>query len=216
MPKELKESLTYEDILAANIAKANKEAIEIHNQSMIELANNPTFVESQRIIKAQEIELIKVNSMITQVNAIKPLVVGDGRKFKVNCFPISNFGTGLGQVMGLIAASRSAFTDEMSLTYSAITNVPAIELETAALSMGSPAYYKDGQVFEAIPGNFAELAPILESIFIKLGLIEFKASAITKDKFDLWFANSESAAMKKLVAFEAAATVATTKFTLED
>ena len=190
---------TFKEKLASKVKEAQKAQNKAHNKALEKLLTNASFVEAQRTVTAKEEELTRINAMTTQLNEITPFVANDGRKFSINVFAINVFGTGLGSVMGIIQGSRSAFVDEKMLEYSAITGISTLELQEAQMAMGSPAFYKDGKVNDAIDGNYGKLQSVLQGIFIKLELAEFKAEDITKDKFDLWFALAETKANKQFV-----------------
>jgi hypothetical protein len=134
---------------------------------------------------------------------ITPYVAKDGRKFNINVFPIAvPFGVGLGHVLGIIAGSRAAFTDDKRMEFSAITGITTLELLEAQEALGNPAYYKDGAVYEANYGDYAKLLSLLEGIFLKLDLTEFKASDLTKEKYDLWYAINDAKATRQLAEHE--------------
>ncbi len=184
--------------LQTRIATAQAKAQEAQEVAMEKLLENEAFIESQRSMQAKEEELTELGTIMIQLNAIAPFIANDGRKFSVNVFPVASFGTGLGSVIGIVQGSRSAFVDEKLLEFSAITGVSIMELQEAQMALGSPAYYKDGKLHEPVSGDYYRLAAILESIFLKLGLNEFKASEVTQDKYDLWFAVSEAKAIRQL------------------
>ena len=189
---------TFKTKLAKRIATAQAATTKANEKALDKLLDNDKFIEAQRVVTAKEAELEQLATVTTQLNAITPFKANDGRKFSINVFPINQFGTGLGIVMGIVNGSRSAFADEKMLEYSAITGISMLELHQAQDAMGSPAFYKDGKVNDAISGNFGEFSSILEGIFIKLELSEFKAKDITRSKFDLWFATAELRANKQL------------------
>lgn len=188
--------------LQTKIAEAQVEANKVQEAALDTLLANTGFIEAQRVVDAKEKELKMLNGVTTQLNAIPAFVAGDGRKFNVNVFPINIFGTGLGVVMGIINGSRSVFTDEKMLEYSLVTGISMLELQEAQTAMGSPAFFKDGKVHDDIPGNYRVLKGLLDGIFVKLNLAEFKSNDISEDRFDLWFATAEAKANKQLVEHE--------------
>jgi uncharacterized coiled-coil protein SlyX len=191
------EKIDFNEMLKARIQEAEKKHAEQEQKAIESLLENEAFIEAQRSIMRKEQELQKLNTIITQLNSITPFVAKDGRKFSVIVFPIPVFGTGGAQIMGIIQGSRSAFIDEKALEYSAICGITQLELVEAREAMGSPAYFRDGRVIEAIPGDFNKLSVLLEGIYLKMGLREFKASDITKEKYDLWFALGEAKALRQ-------------------
>ena len=123
--------MTFEQQLKEAVEKAQLTHDEQHMESIAGLLSNPAFIDAQRSITAKDAELTKLNTIINQLNQIKPFVSKDGTKYAIKCFPASFFGTGLAQVIGIISASRGAFTDELALQYTAITGISMIELMEA-------------------------------------------------------------------------------------
>ena len=118
-------------------------------------------------------EIKKLNSIISQLNLIKPFVAKDGRRFRVNVFSqVSNFGPGLGQLIGIIQGAKSAFTDEMALEYEAITGVPYLELVMCADALGSADYYNvvTNEIKFGEEGDMKKFIPLLLSIEARMGL----------------------------------------------
>lgn len=188
--------------LSQKIEEAQEKVAKVQEKALEKLLDNDKFIEVQREIIAKENEISNLHTTIIQLNSITPFITNDGRKFSVRVYPIAAFGTGLGQVLGIINGSKSAFVDEKLMEYAAISGVSQLELVEAALAMGNPTYYANGIVNDATPGNYTKLVLLLDSIFIKLGLHEFKAKDFTKSKYDLWFAKSEISAMKKFTESE--------------
>lgn len=197
--KEDKMNTNFNKKLQAKIAAAQLKADKTQEKAMDKLLENENFIESQRTVSAKEKELTRLNEITMQLNSMAPYVARDGRKFSVNVFPLNIFGTGIGEIMGIIAGSRGAFVAEKMLEYSAISGIGTLELQEAQQALGSPAYYKDGKVFDAIPGDFGKLSYLLQGIFIRLGMSEFQVSDVTKDKHNLYFALAEGKANKQLV-----------------
>ena len=199
---------TFEQKLATRIAEAQKETDKAKEKAMDKLLDNTSFIETQRTMTEK----------IIQLNAISPYVAKGGRKFSINVFKASIFGIGMESVMGILIGSRGAFADEKMLEYSAITGISMLELSTAQSAIGSPAYFKDGKVFDAIPGDYPELKALLEGIFLKLRLSEFKSTDISRDKFNLYFALAETRAHKQLTESEELKTLEenSTDFVMED
>lgn len=194
----MKPTTKFQEKLNKKIEEAQEKNLKAQEKAMEKLLDNDTFIETQRTITAKETELKELNDIMMQVNSIKPYVAKDGRKFSINAFPQAVFGIGGGTVIGLLAGSKSAFVDEKMMEYSAITGINMLELHEAQAALGSPAYFKDGKVHDAIPGDYNKLKSILDGVYIRLGLSEFKADDITKDKFDLYFALAEARANKQL------------------
>ena len=211
------ETINFKEELNKRIEEAQKAREEAKNQALMGLLDNSDFLEKQRHIVAVQDDLNKLGIIMSQLNTIEPFVAKDGRKFKVNVFPISIFGPGYGQVMGILVGSRSAFIDEKMLEYSAITGISPVEFYEAQEAIGSPAYYANGEVHEATYGDFGKLQRLLPGIFLKLGLNELEPGGITKDKYDLWFSTSEAKALRQLNEYKKMQEVSQemTEFTLD-
>lgn len=207
---------TFKEKLQAKIQEAQAQSDELYAKDLESLLDNPNFIEAQRKIEAKSSELRRLNAIINQLNSIQPFVANDGSKYSITVYPISFFGKGLGEILGIIAASRSAFTDDLMLQYSAITGIDMVELAEAELALGRPAYcQKDGVLVEAVPGDLSRLRDILLSIAIKLDMKTIELNQLTKDRFDLWYARAELAANKKAADFSRNLTLETQHFTME-
>lgn len=208
-------SKTFEEQLAEKVVQRQSVVDNEQSEALIELLDNSAFIESQRCITAKAIERKRLNTTIKQLNTIKPFVAADGHKYSVKVYPISFFNTGLAQILGIIAGSKSAFTDDLELEYSAITGIDMIELREAHEALGSPIYMtKDGLISESIPSNLPKLKLLLSSIFLKLNIHEFNTKELTQDKLDLWFAKAEIAVSKKQVQRESNAEMHGDDFTM--
>lgn len=210
--------MTFEQQLNDAVAQAQVAHEAKHLASIGALLTNEAFIDAQRSIVAKDAELSKLNAIINQLNQIKPFVSKDGTKYAIKCFPASFFGTGLAQVVGIISASRGAFTDELALQYSAITGISMIELMEANDALGSPVYMsKDGTVSEPLPYNLTKLRQLLASIMLKMGIKEFSPDSLTDDRMKLWFTKAELAVAKKHEEFKATAAInESSEFTIED
>jgi len=198
----------------ATAQKAKQKTVETRIKALLEDEN---FIESQRRLASMSTEMGKLQVSMTTLNKLPPFIANDGRKFNLNVFSIPFFGLGLGEVMGIIQGSRGAFTDELQMQFEAVVGIPFIELQQASLAQGSPAYYKDGEVFPAVEGDYYELVQIIKSIALKLEIYDCSME-LSKDRYDLWYVKAEVAAKRKLADFNKAADLMSTgsKFTLED
>lgn len=192
----------------AERARMRKRKLEADTATLTE---NDTFMELQAKMLNMSEEVKKLDTMINQLNtAVQPFVSKTGDKYSVRVFPISQFGLGLDKLVGVVAGSMTAFTDEMADQYEAIVGVPFIELQLAAELLGTVDYVnRDGQYVEgsrtvekqaakeelgddAAPidriravhewerKNIEELHAVLTAIAVKLGLYE-----IVPDKTEL-------------------------------
>jgi len=210
-------TLTFDEKLAKAVEKAQVDADKEHQLAVDSLLTNPEFIAAQRTISAKNAELHKLNAIITQLNQITPFVSNDGQKYGIKCYPVAFFGTGLAQVIGIISSSRSAFTDDLALQYSAITGISLIELAEANEALGSPAYLsKEGIVSPTVYGNTPMLRELLRSIMLKMGIREFNVDSITDDRMNLWYARAELVVQKQLQEAVITKTLETSQFTMED
>jgi len=198
----------------ATAQKAKQKSVETRVKALLEDTN---FIESQRKLTAMSAEVSKLQTAMTTLNKLPPFIANDGRKFNLNVFSVPFFGIGLGELIGIVQGSRGAFTDELQMQFEAVINVPFIELQQASLALGSPAYYKDGDVFPAVEGDYYELVEIIKSLALKLEIHDCSME-MSKAKYDLWFAKAEATANRKLAEFNKAADLIKTgdRFTLED
>lgn len=209
---------TFETKLQEAVEKAQQARETQHNESIAALLENPAFVEAQRSIMAKDSELKQLTATINQLNQIKPFVSKDGSKFDIKCYPNSFFGPGLGQIVGIISSSRSAFTDELGLQYSAITGISMLEFAEANEALGSPTYMtKAGEIVPATSHNLGKLKQLLASIMLKMGVKEFSPDSITQDRMDLWFTRNELAVARKHKEFTTTQEIdESSAFTIED
>ena len=204
--------LIEEKVKEAQLAKAVE--LEVRVQKLL---SDKLFIESQRKLTSMRTEINYLKIAMATLNKLPPFITSDGRKFNLNVFSVPFFGLGLGELIGIIVGSRGAFTDDLQLQYESIIGVPFIELQQAVVALGSPAYYKDGVVYEAIEGNYYELVEILKSLALKLEIYDSPIE-LSKEKYELWFAKEQLKANRKLVEFNKASKLLDTdsKFTIED
>lgn len=197
-----------------NEAQAKKDTLV--DQALDKLLDNEGFIEVQRSIRAQNIELTALDTTIAQLNAIPAYQAKSGDKFTIKAFAISDFTPGLDRILGIINGARSAFVDELALNYQAITGISMLELELARTALGQPAYFSKGQVFDEVRGNTDKLNDFLRSIAIKLKIFEL-STLVTAETIDVWFLRSKIRADKAQMEYEKQVVLnSTQKFTIED
>lgn len=209
--------MTFEQQLEAKIALAQANHQERVSQSLAARLDNPAFIEMQRHLKAKHAELAKLQTMIRQLNSIKPFITNDGSKYTVNVYPVQTFESGLAEVVGIIAGSRSAFTDELALEYEAITGLSMLELTEARVALGQPSYVqRDGEIVSSVNYDYDYLMPLLDSIMLKLGLTEITANSMTVQRLRGWFEREEKRAIiRQKAMLDTAALDAESDFTME-
>ena len=132
----------------ARVAQARQEKLAKYKQDTMALLDNKDFMNAQ--VKSANLadERVKLDTIITQLNtAITAFIAKDGTKYSVRVFPVSQFGIGLDRLVGIIAGSASAFTDEMALEYEAIVGVPFVELQLANQVLGTVDYLNKDAVY---------------------------------------------------------------------
>jgi len=221
----------------AKMLKAQKEA------EAMALLENDNFLTVQARIMALSEEVTKLDGMIHQLNtAITPFVAKDGSKYTVRVFPVNQFGIGLDKLIGIVAGSASAFTEEMAMQYEAIVGVPFIELQLTNAVLGTVDYVnKDGIYVEGsrtltkkeLPGegiehlkavkawersNAEELHGMLQALCLKLDLYEILPTVEKlMDMLSAWERTAQLRANKQKEAIDKAATLnESSEFTIED
>jgi len=184
------------------VAEACKQRLENQRNANIALLDNDAFMNVQVRIASIKNEVNKLDTIIQQLNsAITPFIAKDGSKYSVRVFSVTQFELGLDRLIGIITGSASAFTDEMSMQYEAITGIPFTELVIANNLLGTVDYInKDGIYVEGSrtisaldaqdmttdesplaklkavkawrADNASELLMLLQSIAIKLDIYE--------------------------------------------
>jgi hypothetical protein len=202
--------------LKQRIQEAQDRASTKTVETIIALSENDAYIETQRSLMSKDTELKRLDSIINQLNAIKPFQAKSGDKFSINVFPINTFDTGLDRILGIIAGSRSAFVDELSLQYEAITGISMIELTLARQALGQPAYFSKGEIVDEVPADLSSLNNYLKSIALKLNVVEFDTN-VSKSALALYFVKGRIKAETAKASFDKSATLdATSSFTLED
>ena len=191
----------------ARVAEARANKLASRKEANLALLDNEKFLATQ--VKLADIadEVGRLDIMLMQLNTgITPFIAKDGSKYSVRVFPVSQFGIGLDKLVGIIANSGSAFTDEMAMQYEAIVGVPFTELQIANQVLGSVDYVnKEGVYVEGSrttekaehralaedpsnpmaelkaekeweSNNLDELHSIIQSIAVKLDLYEIVPS----------------------------------------
>jgi len=217
----------------AKVAQKVAERRAKQEEASMALLDNEQFMNTQARISALSSEVQKLDTIIHQLNTgITPFIAKDGSKYTVRVFPVSSFGMGLDKLIGIIAGSASAFTDEMALQYEAIVGIPFTELQIANQVLGTVDYVnKDGILVEGsrtvikqevhdsadsnepLAGlkavkqwetdNITELHMLIQSIAVKLSLYEIVP---TKEKLadavNRWEQSARRRAEKQLEEIE--------------
>ena len=125
----------------ARVAEARAQKLANRKEANLALLDNEKFLATQVKLADTADEVGRLDIMLMQLNTgITPFIAKDGSKYSVRVFPVSQFGIGLDKLIGIIANSSSAFTDEMAIQYEAIVGVPFTELQIANQVLGSVDY----------------------------------------------------------------------------
>jgi len=212
--------MNFEQMMKDRIASAMETKVAQNEQAKMALLDNQDFINTQVEITMLNSEINKLNQIITQLNLIKPFIAKDGRRFNVNVFPVSTFGPGFGQLIGIIQGSKSAFTDEMALQYEAITGVSHLELTMCSDALGTADYYKAGseEVQHGQEGDMKKFIPLIRSIEAKLGLsmIVPESDDDIINTIERWQISSNKRAEIKLEESRLSENLDTDSFVLED
>jgi len=203
--------------LQETIELRKAERVAANRQAREDLANNIEYVNVQVKLELMKEEIAKLNKMIIQLNSIKDFVANDGRKFGINVFPVSAFGPGLGQLIGIIQGSKGAFTDEMALEYETIVGVNHLELTMAADALGTTDYFKHSIITQGEEGDEVLFLVLLRGIANKLNIIECLPSDDEISKLiTKWQITSAQKAKRQAEESKLAEDLDTEAFTLED
>ena len=209
--------MTYTDKLEAKLAEAQASKAQATEQAQEKLLDNDNFIQLQLSIATREKAKALLSDMLAQVNSIKPFIANDGRKFSVNAYAIGIFGPAIAELVGVVGGSRSAFTDDMSAQYEAITGLKSIELGMAAVALGQPAYFKDGELHDAIDPEYDTLYPLMQSVSAQLGILDVLPDKSTFTSLvSKWHVSAHKSAVAKCDAYESHEIIDTNQFVIED
>ena len=209
--------MNYEQKLNAAMTANETAKKTAESEAQDALLNNSDFINLQVKVKTITSAKKALASLLSQVNLIKPFVANDGRKFSVNAYSVGIFGEALAELVGVIQGSRSAFTDEMSMQYETITSVPHTELLMANAAIGSPDYYKDGEVNPGTPASGEDSHLLLQSIASRLGVLAIVPSkSVWENLVDKYTAAGNNRAKMLDAAAKLHDKLATEDFVLED
>lgn len=181
-----------ERMLAKQTAKAAKDEV---------LANNETYVDYLVDKKIENNNVIHLDVIINQINAMKTIVAQDGTKFAIHCYPVAEsiFGAVGSRLLAIAQIAGAMFTSERQAEFTALTNIDYLIGLDAYHKLGRPeAFSKTTKIFyEEIPFQSDYNIPLM-AIAASLGLDIDEAKLITDAKLTNHFNSSNKKARKAL------------------
>jgi len=211
--------LTVAQKMAVAIAKARESRKQAKDEARLALLENGKYVDYLASIEDEADQVVKLATIMEQLNKMKPIVTNDGTKYGVNIFPIAEyaFGPVMSRVVGIINGASSMFTDERQAEFEAITGVSHLSATKAGDTIGSPAYYSKGNLANAIPANGACINTAITAVSDALGIDIAYASKVNADTVERWFTVAKNKADKQYAEFKKIEIVdSENNFVLED
>jgi len=198
-------TLTFQEQLQAKVNERQQLKDAAKAEAQLLLLNDDKYLESVRKTNAMKQELDTLNSKIAMLNEIEPFITPTGDKYGIRCFPVNSFGLGHSLVIGICLSSVQAFTEEKLAEYAAISGLNEILLQQVVLAFGRTAYFsKEGKLVDGVTGDYNELATLLKSVYIELGLQEFNAEDVTEALYNNHFARDFAKAQKQEIEWNKA------------
>ena len=199
-----------ERMLAKEKAKAAKDEV---------LANNETYVDYLVDKKIENNNVVHLDIIINQINAMKTILAQDGTKFAIHCYPVAEsiFGAVGSRLLAIAQIAGAMFTSERQAEFTALTGIDYLIALDAYHKLGRPAYFsKQMTLVDEI--NFQEGYEIpLMAIAAALGLDTDEAKLITDEKLKALFSASRKKAEQKLEEYSRTReTAEDSAFTMED
>lgn len=201
------------------IAKAKELRKQARDESKLALINNSNYVGYLASIEDEQDTIKQLTGVMDAVNKMKPIVITDGTKYSVNCYPVREniFGPVASRVLGLITSSSAMFTDERQAEFQALTGVSHLVFTKAKDAIGSPAYFSKGIYADAFESNNecreSAVLAVLQGLNIDIAYADKLSDAnITK-----WFNLSETKAREQQAEYSKLVILDNSQsFTLED
>ena len=199
-----------ERMLAKQTAKAAKDEV---------LANNETYVDYLVDKKIENNNVVHLDAVINQINAMKTIVAQDGTKFAVHCYPVAEsiFGAVGSRLLAIAQIAGAMFTSERQAEFTALTGVDYLIGLDAYHKLGKPAYFsKQMTLVDELPFQEGYDIPLM-AIAASLGLDTDEAKLITDAKLTNHFSASKKKAEQKLDEYNRTPVNADdSAFTMED
>ena len=199
-----------ERMLAKQTAKAAKDEV---------LANNETYVDYLVDKKIENNNVVHLDAVINQINAMKTILAQDGTKFAVHCYPVAEsiFGAVGSRLLAIATISGAMFTSERQAEFTALTGIDYLIALDAYHKLGRPAYFsKQMTLVDELPFQEGYDIPLM-AIAASLGLDADEAKLITDEKLKALFSASKKKAEQKLEEYSRTReTAEDSEFTMED
>ena len=204
--------------LAERIAEKVAAKAALANTQDTVLAENDNYVNYLADKQIESDQVIKLDAVISKLNAMKAIITTDGTKYGVNCYSVAEsiFGPVGSRLMAIATIAGAMFTAERQAEFTALTGIPYLIALDASHQLGRPAYVtKAGVYVEEFIYSADKYAVALTAVAHNLKLDVEYANQITTDKLDRWFQSSKAKALAKVDAQEKSDSVDDEPFTLE-
>lgn len=218
-PKEPKIKEVKMTALEAKIAErmAAKEKARTAKDEV--LANNETYVDYLVDKKIESNNVVHLDAVINQINAMKAIVAQDGTKYAIHCYPVAEsiFGAVGSRLLAIATISGAMFTNERQAEFTALTSIDYLIALDAYHKLGRPAYFsKQMTLVDELPFQKGYDIPLM-AIAASLGLDADEAKLITDEKLKALFSASKKKAEQKLEEYSRTReTAEDSEFTMED
>ena len=103
--------------------KAQRESIKAAEAEL--LTSSDSYIDFLIDIEEEKESIKKLDSIITRVNQIAPVVTNTGERYTIQCYPVSEHTFGLinARLLALVNVTSSMFTNERQREFTAITGV---------------------------------------------------------------------------------------------
>ncbi len=183
------------------------------------LANNEAYVDYLVDKKIENNNVVHLDSVINQINAMKTILAQDGTKFPVHCYPVAEsiFGAVGSRLLAIAQIAGAMFTSERQAEFTALTSIDYLIALDAYHKLGRPAYFsKQMTLVDELPFQEGYDIPLM-AIAASLGLDADEAKLITDAKLNNHFSASRKKAEQKLEEYNRTPINAEdSAFTMED
>lgn len=183
------------------------------------LANNETYVDYLVDKKIESNNVVHLDAVINQINAMKAIVAQDGTKYAIHCYPVAEsiFGAVGSRLLAIAQIAGAMFTNERQAEFTALTSIDYLIALDAYHKLGRPAYFsKQMTLVDELPFQEGYDIPLM-AIAAALGLDADEAKLITDERLKALFSASKKKAEQKLEEYSRTKeTAEDSAFTMED
>lgn len=183
------------------------------------LANNETYVDYLVDKKIESNNVVHLDAVINQINAMKTIVAQDGTKYAIHCYPVAEniFGAVGSRLLAIAQIAGAMFTNERQAEFTALTSIDYLIALDAYHKLGRPAYFsKQMTLVDELPFQEGYDIPLM-AIAAALGLDADEAKLITDERLKALFSASRKKAEQKLDEYNRTPVNAEdSAFTMED